>query len=101
MKLEKIDRATLDTFGKLSKYGLKQDFEDKLFQEFYRTSLESLIIKLHKASKRIVKALTLRLTPAEAICLRWTIEFWDKALPNSYELAVSKKYFPGLTQTLA
>lgn len=98
MKLAKTDRATLDTFGKLAQYGLKLEFEDKLFEEFFRSALESLIVKLHKASKRIVKALTLQITSAEAICLRWTLEFWREKVPNSYEIAVAQKYFPELNQ---
>lgn len=105
MKLP-LDTATIEVFGKLCKYGLKQQFEEKLFEMFYRSALESLIIKLHKASTRILKALplhkpkknklrtaTVDFTPAEALNFKWTLEFYNAERPSSYEYALSEKYF--------
>lgn len=96
MKLAKLDRSTLDAFGRVVQWGLKQEYEDVLLNELYRTSLQSLIIKLAKAVTRIRKTLTLHLTPAEAFCYSISLHHWNQLQPGTMEYTISLPYFPSL-----
>ena len=89
----KIDAPTLKVLATVTQYGLKQSFEDRIFETFFRTSLQSLILKLMRANMRIRRALTLQLTPAEVICYKWSLEFYNKDKPGSYEYTISNQFF--------
>lgn len=95
MKLP-LDRPTLDFLCRVSDYGISQVFEDVLFQYFFRTSLDSLKKKLSKHSTRIRKAYTLQLSFSEAICIRWALQMWNEAQPDTYAKDVLLKYFEPL-----
>lgn len=93
MKLNQLDRPTLNFFYRLSLYGMSLQFDNKLLELFYQDALQSLIQKLLRKSNHIRKALSLRLKLSEAICLFWTLEFWNAALPGTYAENILQKYF--------
>lgn len=90
----KVDKQTIEIFGRVTNYGLKQRFPDTLFEKMYLTALRSLIIKLARALQRIRKSLTLQLSIYEVFCYRLTVQFWIESAPESLEAIVSQKYFP-------
>ena len=98
MKLQALDRPTLSFLLRVSDFGLAQVFTDTLFQYFFRSVLQSLKTKLSKPTAQIRQAYTLRLTLDQAICLRWSLEMWHKAQPESYAKDVLQKYFPEPTE---
>lgn len=93
MKLPHLDLPTLHFLSRVSDYGLAQEFDDILFQYFFRSSLQSLKRKLTKAVQRIREAVTLQLSLSEAMCLKWTLEMWNEAQAGTLAVDVLRKYF--------
>ncbi len=117
MKLAKLNRSTLDFLISVSEYGINQEFNDILFEYFYRSRLELLKTKVSRTKRKIREAYTLNLPVDQAICIRWSLEIWKKEYPgislandilkDYFELdemavnavePISQKYFPELNK---
>lgn len=93
MKLPDIDRTTLDFLIRVSEYGNGLEFNDILFEYFFRSRLESLKKKLSNTKGKIREAYTLNLPADQAICIRWTLEIWNNKIPGTLADKVLKDYF--------
>lgn len=93
MKLPNLDRPTLDFLIRVSEYGNGLEFNDILFEYFFRSRLESLKTKLSKTKSKIREAYTLNIPPDQAICIRWTLEIWNTQVPGTLAVKVLKDYF--------
>jgi hypothetical protein len=93
MKL-KLTRSTIEIVGIVATYGLKElEWSLPLVKIFMRSSLESLILKLARAKMRIRKAITLQITPSEALAFFWAAESYNEFCPGKPEYLISQQYF--------
>lgn len=93
MKLQDLDRTTLDFLIRACQFGIAVEFQDTLFENFFRNVLQRLISKLTKAKERIREAYSVPLAPEQAICIRWTLEIWNEQAPDTIASHVLQQYF--------